>query len=61
MQEILGCALISRNMLYKYYSGKSAPAGAMIADFKRRYSRLAAQRFSGNADLAILQLAPELF
>ncbi|ASK27390.1 TetR family transcriptional regulator [Neisseria chenwenguii] len=62
VQEILNRALINRNTFYKYYSGKSALAGAMIADFKRQYADLVRQRFSGHADLStLLQLAPELF
>ena len=39
VQDILDAALVNRSTFYKYYSGKSSLASAMIAEFRQRYAR----------------------
>lgn len=44
VQEILDRALVNRNTFYKYYSGKSDLAGAMISELKAEYTDLIDER-----------------
>lgn len=44
VQQILDRALVNRNTFYKYYSGKSDLAGAMISELKAEYSYLIEKR-----------------
>lgn len=44
VQEILDRALVNRNTFYKYYSGKSDLAGAMISELKAEYADLINER-----------------
>ncbi|MFB6349174.1 TetR/AcrR family transcriptional regulator [Moraxella sp. ZJ142] len=62
VQDILDKALVNRNTFYKYYSGKSALAGAMIEDFRHRYEMLMNERFSTNVSLnKLLEISAQLF
>lgn len=44
VQDIVDKAMVNRATFYKYYSGKSDLAGAMIADFKSDYQNLMTKR-----------------
>ncbi|MDO4997157.1 MAG: hypothetical protein Q4E16_00765 [Neisseria sp.] len=46
--HIVERALVNRKTFYKYYSGKSDLAGAMIAEFKNSYAELLKERFKTN-------------
>ena len=52
VQDILDAALVNRSTFYKYYSGKSSLAAAMIAEFRQRYAEGVAERFAA-ADLGL--------
>lgn len=55
VQEIIELAMVNRATFYKYYSGKSDLAGAMIADFKTQHQAMMQQRFSGDpSDIRML-------
>lgn len=44
VQDIVDTAMVNRATFYKYYSGKSDLAGAMIADFKTEYAQFLTAR-----------------
>lgn len=46
VQDILDAALVNRSTFYKYYSGKSSLAAAMIAEIREQYSQGVAERFA---------------
>lgn len=46
VQDILDVALVNRSTFYKYYSGKSSLAGAMIAELRQYYEKGVAERFA---------------
>lgn len=60
VQDILARALVNRSTFYKYYSGKSDLAGAMIADFKADYADVLHQRFDGKSLPELLDEIPSL-
>lgn len=46
VQDILDAALVNRSTFYKYYSGKSSLASAMIAEIREQYAQGVAERFA---------------
>ena len=46
VQDILDAALVNRSTFYKYYSGKSSLAAAMIAEIREQYAQGVAERFT---------------
>ncbi|AUI66882.1 MULTISPECIES: TetR/AcrR family transcriptional regulator [Glaesserella] len=62
VQDIADKAMINRNTFYKHYSGKSALASEMIADFKAEYAAMLQKRLATpNVTEAMQELAQGLF
>ncbi|MFB6349172.1 TetR/AcrR family transcriptional regulator [Moraxella sp. ZJ142] len=54
VQDIVDLAMVNRATFYKYYSGKSDLAGALISEFKEKYQTALEQKFGKDNNIAEL-------